>query len=266
MADFFGNGNQQKGNYEATYISRIKFTMPDQNLNLGFKFWKGLLVFDISKFRMADNGTPSYEKVNDAYMSPVKAKIFADMLDEFLKDPNHDPVGVSMGSSDIQKCVTAIHGKKCDMLSICDLTPDGKKDNEVIFEFSVDHFYGINYKSFDKNIQCDQKFYNNIELDIIKDLCNDFARAMLGAYSYGVMDYARFQNNHVENNFNKIFDKLGIERVTDSGGYNKNRGSSKNSFFNKQGSASTSRVNDTSSVHREIEDLDDLMDDDTLED
>ena len=263
MAEFNGNNNNNR--YEMTFISRVKFSDPDNNLNLNFKFWKGLLIVEIQSYQVGDGG-PNYNTINSAYISPVKARMLADAIEEFMADPKHCHVGISLGSSDIQKCVTVGHGPNADILYICDLTPDGRKEKEAVFTFSNNHFYTINYSKYEKDIECDPNYQNGIELLMIKDLLRDFARAMLGAFPYGVMDYGRFQNTHTENNFNKIFDKLGIERASD-GGYNRSRGSSNNSFFNRQGIASSSRTADTSSVHKEIEDLDDLLDmDDTLED
>lgn len=252
MSDY-QNQNQQK-NFEPQYFSRIRLSDQDTNTSLTFRYWKGLLVFRVDAVTPQSNGGVEFTELNSAYFSPFKAQVFAAAIGEFMTDKKHMPIGINLGSGEKQTCVTFIHDEKNDKMTIFNISPTGEKEKEVSMFFSNDYNYYLEFKDVSK-IDYKKVYHNGLELEMIKGMLEQFSAAMYGGYAYAVMDYQRFHNTRTDNNFNKIMDKLGIQRENGGGGYNSNRGSSRDSFFNRQSDEPKS----TASTARDIDELDDLI-------
>lgn len=262
MADFSRNGNNgdnQQKRYEKNLISNYRFSDPEQGLSMTLKYWSGLFCIQIDSVNR-NSGQSTYEMINQAFFSPQKALITADILDEFLANPKNPDVGVSLGFGDVVTCVTFGYNKDGVIhIDICKVNPDGSKDKEVRFNFSKDYYYSLNYSDYAK-MKCDKVFHNNIEIHIIKNALREFANAMTGSYAYATLYYGRFDYSRINTKIDLVMDKLGIPKL--SGNSGSSFVGSNNNFFNRNGAASSSPAPNTSSSHREIEDLDSLMDDD----
>ena len=248
--------NNQQQYKDPQFYSRVKLYDSDQGYNLSFKYWKGMLVLEISKIVGGGSNT-QFQDVKAAYFSPLKARMYAEELTKFLADPKCKPVGITLGSKDTTTAVTMVHDKNNDIMFICDITPDGKKEEEVYFSFDPNYHYAINYKNYE-SLDFEKSIYPNLDVTIIRDTLAQFADGMLGGYGYGTVDFMRFQNTRVNGNLSKIMAKLGIQ---DSSDYQRGSGSN-NNFFNRNGAAAamTPPANTGSNHRDDIDELDDLLD------
>lgn len=244
----YGNNNQRQ---ESSFYSRLKFAERESGKSVRIKYWKGMMVISISKGGETENGF-KVDDIASVYLSPLKANMLADALEELIADPKHLPVGVNVGISETQTCVTFRHEENgAIVMAIAKIDGTGKKESEELFTFVADYDYYLEFKDYAK-----MKFdKHNVEYVHIKSLIialREYFQGICGGIAYSVMDYARFDISRTTTRLNAIMDKLGIQRQSS---YNSG-GSGENSYFNRQGAAPQGS---TYSDHRNAEDLDDLI-------
>ena len=248
------NQNQRK---EAQYISRIKFSDKDNNLSLNFKYWKGMLVFEIDKVSQ-NNGSWKFDEIIHAHFNPYKARVMASELDKFKKDPKSNPVGMALGSDSVVSCVTFIYVDKIPTLVMCHLNPDGSKDDEVWFTLNDDQYFSLNYSNYEK-MDCEQIKHPKLILDIIQAMLWQFSDAMIGGYSYSVMDMGRFNDARINNKLNTLMSHFNIEYGS-SNGNGVFKGNKGENYFNKNNAAAYDKPKKATSESIEVDDIAELLD------
>lgn len=245
-----GNSGNNKGDYEPTYYSRIRF-FNDENKNINFRYWKGLLGILISKGEKTDVGYNNTDLIS-AYLSPNKAYLLANVLEEWIaNDDKSKPIGIVLGLSNNQTCVTVLQDDMDNnvYLYITKIDENGNKLKEESFSFMDDMNYTLEYNDFSK-LDANKVIHNNTQVRMLILVLRSFVKALSGANAYATMDYMRFDNTRMHNKIDKVMDKLGIPRE-----YNINNYSQNNGYFNKQENGN----HNNKSQMNASEDIDDLI-------
>ena len=236
------SNNSQRKNYEESYYSR--FVLSDgKGKYLKAKFWSGKLALSIAVGEES-GGKFQYKETAAAYPNAFKTKILADALREFVADKNHKPVGVVIGSGDPTSCITFMRKNDDIVMNICKVNGNGEKSESDDFVFQKDYHYSVNYKNFDK-LEFEKVYRNDLEIDALINLLEDFYKSNNGAYAYSVMDLSRYSYNRLRSNTEAIMEKLGIQRQSSKGP----------GFFSAENSNSTVTTGGSNTV----DDIDDLI-------
>ena len=244
----YNNNNNQR--QESSFYSRLRFADRESGKSVRIKYWKGLMCISISKGAEGENGY-KVDDIASVYLSPLKAKMLADALEEFIADPKHTPVGVNVGISETQTCVVFWHEENGAItMAIAKIDGSGKKESEELYTFVSEYDYYLEFKDYAK-MKFDKHNVENIHITSLIIALREFFNGICGGMAYSVMDYARFDISRTTTRLNAIMDKLGIQRQSSY-----NSGGGENSYFNRQGAAPQGS---TYSDHRNAEDLDDLI-------
>ena len=241
-----GDSNNGK-TYENTYYSRTRFKDYDNKVNLGFQFKSGMLVADISK----EKDGFQYESLINIFITTTKAKILLEKIKEFEQD-------IASGVADPSKGygINAGMGETVSILAL-HTTPDGGKavfigkvDNSGSITKSYDYVfnnkdfhYGLNWGNIE-SMDVSKTYYNDLEYEMFKDTIQQFSDVSSGAVGYAVADITRYDTQRILNKMNPIYDKLGIERNSNRGGYNRNGSGSNDYFMNAPASSNHKNYDD----------------------
>ncbi len=243
-----GSNNQQnnKGSYEATYYSRLRFRNDEDGLTLGFSFWKGILKLSVSENSNADTSTRP-EELAYIHLSPTKAKLMAgyvqDVLDQTKRIELH---GVNTGVSDTQGLlvVSREHDSGIPYIIIAKIAKDGSIVQSQRFNFNNNYHYGLEIHDLE-HLSFEKQFNDDIELEQFKEILEDYSRSSNGAIGYSSHDVARYEVNKMNNLIWQIAEKNGIERK--SGGGNRSGGNYNDSVFANGGNKGGGNIGSSSS-------------------
>lgn len=232
-----GSGNTQSGSsnnrglYEQTYYSRLRFKNEKDGLQIGFSFWKGTLKLSVTEIpKSYDNtGSAKVDELAYIHLSPTKAMMMANIVQRFIDNPaEKDPQGVNTGAS-AQQGLLAI-GRENDVpyLIVAKIDENGKFLQSQRFNFNHDYNYDLAFSDINK-LMFTKNFDNNVELTLFKEMLESYAKSSNDAIAYSVWDINRYESAKLSNNIWKIAEKVGVER---SGNRGASTGSSNNSYFN----------------------------------
>lgn len=245
-----GAGNNKL--YENTYYSRLRFKNSDGKLSLGVSFRSGLLILEISELKEGFK----YEPVETIYLSPTKSKLFADEIKKYREYYNTGNIipgkafGVNAGMNEKVSYIGIHANENMDtLITIGKIDGTGTILEKETITLNKDYHYALEWENID-TMDVAKAYNDDLELDQLLALTEDFARYMNGVIAYSVADLTRFDTARILKKMDPIYDKLGIERRNSGGnGYNNNRG---NSFLDNSG-----RVD---SNHTSIDDVEGLFD------
>lgn len=244
-----GTANNNGKLYENTYYSRIKFKSPDSKLCLSVSFRSGLLILDIAELKQDFK----YDSIVAIYISPTKARIFADEIKKFIEYYNAGDIvpgkafGINAGMNDKVSYI-GIHAneEKTVLITIGKIDSQGNITESATISLNKEYHFGLEWDNI--NEMDVSKSYNDMtELNQLYDLMKDFSRSMSGAYGYSAIDIGRFDTARILKKMDPIYDKLGIERRT----YNNN--GPRNDFF--------SNSKNVQSNHTSIDDMEEMIGD-----
>lgn len=240
--------------FEPTYYSRLSIKSPDGNLALSPSFRSGLLILEISEHKEGFK----WEGIQSISISPTKATILANEIRNFKKYYENDTIipgkgyGIVGGMNDkISFIAFSATAEKDIIVTIGKMNgSSGDIIERVDMPLHREYHYGLEWNNIE-TMDVAKNFIDDIEINQLETLCDDFGRSMLGAFGYSVADISRYDTNRLTKKFDPIFDKLGIERRTNNSSNYNNNGSS---FLNSRGSTSNS-----SSTHTSIEGIEDQL-------
>ena len=245
------NGRESK---DKTFYSRLQFR--DYTHNSGKRiavyFWAGMLKLTIQK----DKGTGfEYDDVVSSYIPQSKAKIFHKELVNFydllkagkIKDTKTG-YAINTGMGDNQT-ITCIHLSENGnpSLFIGKVDPSGNYLEHDDYEFNSPEFaFSLKISDLEK-LKYSNENYENLELEQLINLMNNFANNMDGAIAYSTNDMNRYEWGSMINKLNAIGEKNGLDfGVSRGGGFNRNSG---NGFFsNNNNRPSTSNHTNIDSI------------------
>lgn len=243
------NGGKENKLYENTYYSRLRVKNPESKLALSPSFRSGLLVLSIAE----QTDGFKYDTLEEIHLSPTKAKLLALEIEKYKKYLNEGNIipgkafGVNAGMGE-KVTYIGIHATT-DMRTVVTI---GKIDGagniieKAEISLNKDYHYALEWENID-TMDVSKSVVDNLELDQLHELCEDFGRHMNGVIGYSVADITRYDTAKLSSKLDPIFDKLGIERKSYNG--NSNRGS--NNFMNNLGN--------TDSNHRSMDNIEDMM-------
>lgn len=218
IGDNNSSGNTTGANrvYDTQYYSRLRFKEPDSNRSLAFSFRSGLLLIDIQRFQDSNGFRPESEAT--IYLSPTKARIFADQIEQFKNYYNSGNTvfgkgfGVNAGMGEKVSFIGVHSNPNKDIfITIGKFDNDGNILESSTFTLNTNYHFGLEWEDI-KTMGLQRVFYDTLELDQLHDLALDFARSMSGACGYAEADLTRYDTNRIMRRFDNIYDKLGIER------------------------------------------------------
>ena len=252
----FGNtNNQNRATNVPTYYSRMRINNPTDSLSLSFTFWNGTLKLSISEFSQ-DRAT-SGGKNNDLasiYFSPTKAKMFSKCIRAIIDNPSSkEIVAVDTGAGEKRGFIAIGREDGKPFIFVARVDGNGNYESSQRFNFNWDYSYTLKVVDL-KKLKYQKVYDNNVELEQMFTLFNEYANAMSGAYAYATHDLGRYDNFRSNNVMQAIADKVGAETGKSSGNYNRsnNRGGS---YFDNNGSSDTG----SGAKYQSIDDLDEEL-------
>jgi len=222
-----------------------------------FDFWNGMLKISIAgkKPGKANDEFASFdfEQAGVVYITHPKARILLEEIKKLEADPSIGNVGVNTGVDGLFSVSTgAEYGASSYCFSLRKVdNATGAVTTSYVYVTKDDYYQSV--RSFDEGSKSFVKEnYTNVELEIFKDILQQYILAATSAMAGSVMNALKFDLGIMRNNFKGICDKLGVSTGGKGGSYN-----SSSNFFNGGGStgAKPSGIPTTGS-YSEYEDFD----------
>ena len=252
--------------YSPTTYSSIRFYNDASTVDpssLTFAFWKGLLKISITPIKIKQ-GSPSEldrDNVIDLYLSPLKARLFADYISEFvLKNQRLNELGGNVGVNTNKGLIYISDGSEFDkagtyFLVIKHVSEEGAITSEIAYEFTENYYAIAGYAggyNFNKNSDLNTFF----EVKNFLNVLTSYANSATNAIAASVVDNMSYGVNSMQSKLKSIQEKLGIDTSKKGGNFNRS------SFFDNTGDNHLqSPSNGGGSSTEQYESYDNLMDD-----
>jgi len=240
-------GTGRRSDY--SYYPRLRMREDGAKTSLSFEFRGGLLQFKILNQKSDGFSWDTEHPVQVIYLSPTKALLLAKELKAFKeyistekKIDENKAFGVNGGMGEKISFIAFHMGK--DNHILIDI---GKFDGQGVIVESAqtrlnhDYHYSLEWDNLSE-MSITRVFDNNIELNQLIYLLDDFGRYMNGAAAYAQADLTRYDLGRVLGKMDPIYDKLGIERMSGSVGRFKPRAN--NNFLNNSGTSESKNYDD----------------------
>lgn len=271
-----GNNNQQQNKGRTTYTP-IKYINPDSNVDktrLSYEYWNSTLKIKITNRKDTGNSEIVFDDMDSAviFLTPDKARIFANVIKNFLKDPiKYNNSGVNTTKGVVTLNNGAQHGTTNPCLIIRQIEQtDGTVQKTYAYEFKTDYHYAItNLDASDTEIRgFDKDFdsYRNLEIEQLLTMLENFINASTYAYAAAAGKANEYRENTMNNKIDAIMNKLGVEytgrsqRSTGSFFDNNGRNSSGNNYNVNNNNTMSSSGMEGANKYNQLGSLDDIDD------
>lgn len=245
IGDYGNNNNNSNGNnnkmYENTYYSRLKFKNANNKLALAFSFRAGLLILEISELQ--DQNGFKYESLGAIHLSPTKARLLAEEVKKFKNYLNSGNIvpnkafGVNSGMGEKVSYIGLHSNESRDIfITIGKIDGSGNIIEQVTIPLNKEYHFSLEWDNI-QTMELSKSYNDDLELDQLEDILNDFARSMSGAIGYSAIDLGRYDLARVLKKMDPIYDKLGIERRNSDSSYG-----GSNNFLNNAGKTSSNSI------------------------
>ena len=220
--------------YENTYYSRFRVKNDEAKLSLGYSFRSGNLIMEISEIKEGFQ----FEAIENIFISPTKAlllsreiKRFKEYIANEKKIDVNKAFGVTSGFGEKVSYI-GFHADedKRVLVTIGKIDGSGNITNSVTIPFNKEYNYAVEWNNIE-SMDLLKTYHDNVELDQVCMLLDDFARSMSGAIAYSFADLTRYDHKSILSKLDPIYDKLGIERKN----YSSNRTFGSNNFLDNAG-------------------------------
>lgn len=238
-------GNRSNPNDNFSVYSNYRMNNGDSKIDatcITFRFWKSNLCISIFPRKNTGNDEVQFDMDNGItiYLSHTKARIFKQEVENFLKDPiKYTGSGVNSGQAVITISNGAEYGKDAPVIIIRKIAEGGEVVASFAYEFHRNYHFAIrNYdgKTFDSVYD----EYNNIEIEQLVTLLDEYCKAMTNAVAFSVMDQRKYSANRVENKINAIAASLNVDISSGNGSNNGQRRYNSNSHFGNSSNGGSS--------------------------
>lgn len=241
IGDFGGNSNENNTRkyYDNSYYPRTRIKKDGGDSALSFEYKSGLLQVKI--LNVASNGFSLDTEHPKAiiYLSPTKATLLAQQIRQFKEylnetkkiDPNK-AYGVNGGMGEKISFI-AFHADEDRNISVTigKFDGNGKIIESADTMLNKDYHYALEWNNL-KEMDVTRVFNNDIELNQLLYMFEDFGRYMNGAAAYAQADLTKFDFTRISNKLDPIYEKLGIERMTRNNNFKPRQD---NNFLNNTG-------------------------------
>lgn len=237
------NNNQKKNSvYDPTVYSPYRMNNAESKVDptcLTFSYWRNLLRIGIAPKKDTGNDEVRFDTENAIYiyLSHTKARIFADILRKFLDNPEaYDNSGVPSGDNIITISTGKQYNSISPVITIKKVDAEGHVVSDYVYQIKSDYYFAIrDYEPETGNFNKVTADYDNMEIEQMITLLEEYYKAMTSAVSYSVLDTFKYEHNRITNRIDKIAEKLGVE--VNSGGSKSNYSST--SYFNNSGNSNS---------------------------
>ena len=217
------NQNQNR-QYSPSYWSRFSIKQRDGKLRLSPSYSQGLMKLSIGE----QGENYKYNDIASITLSPTKAKVFAEALRQYKEDGIAR--GVDTGIKDTRPIIAISKINDADAITIGKISPNGEFESRVDFMLNSQYHYGLRWRNLDDMGTVDKQFYDQLEIDQLIALCEEFATSAFGATAASTCEMMRWDYS-IPRMIEGIASKLGIElRANPSN----NATRTGNSFFNRE--------------------------------
>jgi hypothetical protein len=254
LGSYNNNGEKEKDQYRPTvYGYSMSNTESEIDVtNLSHSMWKGTLKLAISpKIETAnkdENIKWDTKAAATIYLNHSKARIFAETLKGFVKDPEaFNQRGTWAGQGLITVSTGEEFGKTAPCLIIRKIGESGQVESSYAYEFKRNYHCAI--EKFDEktgDFSSDYDSFQNLEILQVITMLENYYNAMTGAVAFSVVDNLSFSQNRTNESLAKIASGVGVElyaqKSSKSGGssYFANKGAG----ANKSSSSTISEIMD----------------------
>ena len=248
------NNSNNTGKYAFSMDSSYKFCNGESKIDqtgIKFSFWNGLLKVTIAPKQQATgtNGGEEYDTFDwkngtTVYLSYMKANLLLQEIKAF-REGKLTNAGVPTGRTSTN-LIYISNGKEFGNDTTCivivGINENGGAESTAVYEFKKQFNYAIrNYDS--KAIKFEKQYYDEIELDSICTLLDEFYRAMSGAIAYSVIDANSRNDYRVKCSLEAIAGKLGVDLGYGKSNYAQNNKPASNFFNNNTGGSKSDTTN-----------------------
>ena len=221
------NQNQNR-QYAPSYWSRFSIKQRDGKLRLSPSYSQGLMKLSIGE-QQSDNY--KYNDIASITLSPTKARVFAEALRQYKEDGIAR--GVDTGIKDTRPIIAISKINDVDAITIGKISPNGEFESRVDFMLNSQYHYGLQWRNLDDMDTVGKQFYDQLEIDQLIALCEEFAISAFGATAASTCEMMRWDYS-IPRAIEGIASKLGVElRANPSN----NATRTGNSFFNRDAEA-----------------------------
>lgn len=237
--------NNNKKYFDPEVNTRFVFSNPNSELDptrLNISYWAGSCKINIcpKKGERAD-GTPEWDWKNGitAFLTSNKAELFKRKLIAFLKNPDEFiNQGVNTKSGIIVISNGKDYGIDCPVIAIKKISARGEIESEFAYQINKNYHFSI--QNFQKDGSYDKTYYNNLEVEQLITILDQFVKASSYAMAYTVIDANRFNNSIHNTKLELVGEKVGVQFKK-----NGNNKSSESYFYNDKNANSTSSDTET---------------------
>lgn len=254
------NNNNNKQEYSPVQVySDYKMSNTNSPIKpsvMTHSFLRSQLVFTISPLKPSNDGSINWDYKNglSIYITHKKAFMLAQELKAFKE--NKDLVcGVTSGNGCINIFKGTKYGVDSPVVVISKLDDKGAVMAEEIYHINMDYHYAI--RNFEPNdFSFDKQFYNDLEIDQMIILLEEYYKAMTSAIAYSVLDKNKYNDTAAMNLLKATAAQVGVE--IKSGGSNTGNSYKGSAFDSRQNSNGSNGVSNPYS-QSSIEDIEKMM-------
>lgn len=214
------NQGNKNGSVERNYYSRFKIKDDDTKNTLSVSFRStGLLVLEINQ--LVDGF--KYDSLTSIFISQYKAQIYANEIKKFLellkagkvKDNNGFGIIVGLPGKETFSNIYQANGNV--YLAIGKLDENEKVTSLHSIKLNtIDYYTALEVEDVNNVTKETVSLvsYSYLEIEQLISLLEDFARSMTGAFAYAQADLTRYDHARILGKMDPIYDKLGIERLS----------------------------------------------------
>lgn len=221
---------------ELTVYSSISVTNSESEVDktsLSFSFWNGLLAVQLNQLTVDAKGITKRDKDSyvSIYLSVPKAMMLSKQITDFIEG-TADFIGINTRAA----CLTIERdyaGSVGPVLIVRKIDEDGSITSAYAYEIRSRYHFALSSLSEENGSLGDfkKKYYDDIELEMIKTQLDEYVRAMTNATAYSVCNQEFKRDIRMEFKINKIAEALNVS-FDNGGGYNGGYKKKTGSYFN----------------------------------
>ena len=261
----YNNNKTQKENLTSTYsisMSNSKSTIDISRLSISY-LSSNLKVNNQPKDNAASNEEATkYDTKNGIviYISPLKCKMFAREIRNFLSDPvTYNGVGVVSQNSIVTVSNGVEFGKNTPVLVVRKVSDTGEVESSYAYEFKVGYHFSVRGYTGGTDFETVYDDYNKLEIEQFIDTLESFYIASNNAIAHAVADRFSYDMNRFNNKIETIAQAMGVQ-VNDKSNSEKRKYNNTSFFSNSNGGSSSSMNDYSSNVSYETTTIDDIDD------
>lgn len=209
-------------------------------------FLRNQIVLSLYALKPSADGSIHWDYDNGIaiYLTHIKARMLAEEIKAFIKDRTLQ-VGVNSGNGCIIITNGTEYGVSTPVLTIRKVDPETRQTTaSAAYEFKSDYHYAIrNFKEADFTF--DKYFYNDLELDQLVTVLEQYYTSMTSALAYSIMETNKYNNTAQTNLLKAIAGQVGVEMTSKKSNTSYNKGSA---FDQKQPNNGITNPYNTSSI------------------